>query len=203
MPDTVPLSIRIAFVATGLALWLLQYFLINRRARPDRTRFHPATRLDASIPIVPAFAFVYFSTYFLAVLPPLLVADSGAFVRLVVAYCVITVIGSTVHVALPSRIERLELAESDRKQSLSLRVLACFQRCCKPYGNFPSIHVAYGVAAVVVAYAAFGAGMAAAVLVWAVLVAVSTLVTRQHYIADVAAGAALGGMVTVAVFLLA
>lgn len=202
MPATVPLSIRVAFVATGLALWLLQYFVINRSAGPERARFLPVTRLDALIPVVPSFAFVYFSTYVLAVLPPLLVQDGPAFVQLVVAYCVITLIGSAVHVTVPSRIERLDLLESERERSFSLRVLARFQRMCRPYGNFPSIHVAFGSAAVIIAYVVFGAAVAAAVFVWAALVAVSTLVTRQHYVADVAAGAALGGLVTVAVFLL-
>jgi membrane-associated phospholipid phosphatase len=202
MSATVPLAVRLAFVGAGLALWLLQYFVINRSIRPDRPRFLPATRLDALIPVVPGFAFVYFSTYVLAVLPPLLVQDRAAFVRLVVAYCIITLLGSIVHLTVPSRIERLDLLEPGQEQTLSRRVLARFQRCCRPYGNFPSIHVAFGSAAVIIAYAAFGATMAVAVFVWAALVAVSTLVTRQHYVADVAAGAALGGLVTVAVFLL-
>lgn len=201
MPETVPLIFRFAFVAIGLVLWMLQYFAINRSSRPERPRFHPRTRLDALIPVVPRFAPVYFSTYLLALAAPLLVADTVLFLKLAVSYALVTLVGSTIHVLVPSRIERLELSEEVPDQSLSVRLLARFQRFCRPYGNFPSIHVAFGIAAIIVAYAAYGALAGVLVLVWAVLIAVSTLVTRQHYVADVAAGAALGGAVTGLVFL--
>jgi membrane-associated phospholipid phosphatase len=68
-----------------------------------------------------------------------------------------------------------------------------FQRVCKPHGNFPSMHVALSVPAVGACFMAGGPLLGSLTLVWAILVALSTLFTKQHYILDVLAGL-LGGV---------
>lgn len=57
-----------------------------------------------------------------------------------------------------------------------------------PYNCFPSLHVAYAFVSALTCYRVHrGVGTAAAL--WAALIGVSTLYTKQHYVADVIVGA--------------
>jgi membrane-associated phospholipid phosphatase len=68
-----------------------------------------------------------------------------------------------------------------------------------PYNCFPSLHVAYSfVAAFACSRVHRGVGLAATM--WAALIGVSTLYTKQHYVTDVVVGA-LAGWVAYLVFL--
>jgi membrane-associated phospholipid phosphatase len=79
-------------------------------------------------------------------------------------------------------------------------MLALFQKTCKPYGNFPSMHVGLSVPVVAANFMAGGPVIGGVMLVWAVLIAVSTLYTKQHYILDVLAGVAGGLVISALVF---
>lgn len=199
MPDTLSLPIRLAALGVGVALWVAQYFLINRMKRPLRARIRTDSRLDAFLPFAPGFMVVYLTTYLFGVLPPLMVNETTLFFRLGVVYATTTLIAATIHVVWPSEIVRAELRGDPR---FSARLITWFQRLCKPYGNFPSIHVAFSVVTVLTGYLVAGPLVGSLLLVWALLIAVSTLVTRQHYLLDVVAGGALGGGVAAAAFFL-
>jgi membrane-associated phospholipid phosphatase len=57
-----------------------------------------------------------------------------------------------------------------------------------PHGCFPSLHVAYSFVSAFTCYRVNrGVGVAAAV--WATLIGISTVYTKQHYVVDVIAGA--------------
>lgn len=193
MSGTLPLSVRVVALTIGLALWLAQYFLINNLRRPRRPRFRPETALDGRLPVVPQLVFIYFSTYLLGALPALMVGDAALYVRFALSYGIITALSAAVHLAYPSEIVRLETAG---RPGLSWRLIGWFQGVCKPYGNFPSVHVAFAALAVTAGYVAAGPIVGSLFLVWAALVAVATLVIRQHYILDAVAGAVLGGVAT-------
>lgn len=193
MSGTLPLWMRVIALATGLTLWLGQYFLINNATRSRRPRFRPATALDGRLPVIPSLIFVYFSTYLLGALPALIVGDVALYVRFAVSYGIITALSAAVQLAYPSEIVRLE---TEGRPGLSWRLIGWFQGVCKPYGNFPSVHVAFAVLAVIAGFVVAGPVVGSLFLVWAALVAASTLALRQHYILDALAGAALGGAVT-------
>ena len=193
MSGTLPLWVRVVALTIGLALWLAQYFLINNLTRPRRPRVRPETGLDRRLPVVPQLVFVYFSTYLLGALPALIVGDAALYARFALSYGLITMLSAAVHVAYPSEIVRLETMG---RSGLSWRLIDWFQGICKPYGNFPSVHVAFAVLAVIAGYLAAGPLVGTLFLVWAALVVASTLAIRQHYILDVLAGGALGGGVT-------
>lgn len=68
-----------------------------------------------------------------------------------------------------------------------------------PYNCFPSLHVAWACVSALTCYRVHrGVGIVAAL--WAALIGVSTLYTKQHYVADVIAGA-LAGYVAYPLFL--
>ena len=59
-----------------------------------------------------------------------------------------------------------------------------------PYNCFPSLHVAWAFVAALTCYRVHrGVGLVA--LVWAAIIGVSTLFTKQHYVVDVIAGIAI------------
>ncbi len=199
MSESLSLPIRLAALGIGVAVWLLQYFLINNIETPRRQRFRPSTALDALIPFVPGFILVYLTTYLFGILPALMISDRALFIRLGVTYGVITLVAAVIHVAFPSSIVRVDVSG---ERGLSHRLIACFQHFAKPYGNFPSIHVAFSVLTVFTGFMVAGAPVGVLFFVWALLIALSTLVVKQHYVLDVVAGGALGGGVTAIVFLL-
>jgi membrane-associated phospholipid phosphatase len=102
----------------------------------------------------------------------------------------ITAIASLIHATVPSKIERNEILVTD---GFSGKLIDLFQKTCKPYGNFPSMHVALSVPVVGVNYLVSGPIVGSITLIWAVLIALSTLYTKQHYILDVLAGL-IGGV---------
>jgi len=60
----------------------------------------------------------------------------------------------------------------------------------RPYNCFPSLHVAYAFLAALTCYR-IHRGLGIAALVYAALIGISTLYTKQHYVVDVVAGALL------------
>jgi membrane-associated phospholipid phosphatase len=71
--------------------------------------------------------------------------------------------------------------------------LEVFYQIDQPYGCFPSLHVAYSF---VGAFACLRMDRTVGVVAcaWAVLIAVSTVYTKQHYAIDAFVGAAIGGI---------
>jgi hypothetical protein len=104
---------------------------------------------------------------------------------MLVSFASISVVASLIHAAFPSKIERRENLDTG---ALSGRMLGLFQKTCKPYGNFPSMHVGLSVPVVAANFLAGGPILGSITLVWAILIALSTLYTKQHYILDVLAG---------------
>ncbi len=157
---------------------------------PSR-RIDLGIELDRKIPYVPLFALAYFSTYIFVVQPFFILSDARQFYWMLTSFVSISVLSSLIHATIPSKIERVEQVTVG---GLSGWMLALFQKTCKPYGNFPSMHVGLSVPVVAANFMAGGSVIGGVMLAWAVLIAVSTLFTKQHYILDVLAGVA-GGLV--------
>jgi membrane-associated phospholipid phosphatase len=163
---------------------------------PNR-RIDLGIELDRKIPYVPLFALVYFSTYVFVIQPFFVLSNARQFYWMLTSFVSISVISSLIHATVPSKIERVEQVTAG---GLSGWMLALFQKTCKPYGNFPSMHVGLSVPVVAVNFMAGGPIVGGIMLVWAVLIAVSTLFTKQHYILDVLAGVAGGLVISALVF---
>lgn len=189
MPSELPLSTRLSILLPCVALWVAHYFVINRRDPKSRRRKHWSTRLDASIPFVPQSAMVYLSTYAYGLSPFILISETRLFLATTYAFLIITAVSRFIYVTFPSEVNRVH---DFRPDSLPLKLLALYQQHCRPYDNFPSTHVAYSVVVVGTAFLYWGPRLGALFLLWALLIAISTLTAKQHYLADVASGGALG-----------
>jgi membrane-associated phospholipid phosphatase len=150
----------------------------------------PATSLDARFPAEPVWALVYGCLYlFLVVLPVLVVRDETLIRRMLCAYLFIWITAYVCFLLYPTVAPRPPRVGGDGFAAWGLRFLYSAD---PPYNCFPSLHVAHSfVSALAVRRVHRRLGDAAAAC--AGLVALSTLYTRQHYVADVAAGILLAG----------
>ncbi|CAG1012308.1 undecaprenyl-diphosphatase [Anaerolineales bacterium] len=163
---------------------------------PNR-RIDLGIELDRKIPYLPLFALAYFSTYIFVLQPFFILSDARQFHWMLTSFVSISVLSSLIHAAVPSKIERVERVTVG---GLSGWGLALFQKTCKPYGNFPSMHVGLSVPVVAANFMTGGPVIGGVMLAWAVLIAVSTLFTKQHYILDVLAGIAGGAVISALVY---
>ena len=191
MEETLSLSFRLIILVLTLLGWLVIYFFVNRLQVDPVRRIDLGTELDWKTPYIPLFALVYFSTYIFVVQPFFILSNTRQFYLMLISFVSVSVVSSLIHATVPSKIERVEQVTAG---GLSGWMLGLFQKTCKPYGNFPSMHVGLSVPVVIANFMAGGPIAGSIMLVWAVLIAVSTLYTKQHYILDVCAGL-IGGLI--------
>ncbi len=190
MDTILSLPFRLEILALTLLGWLSIYFFVNRLQVEPHSRLDLAMPLDGRIPFVPQLALIYFSTYIFVIQPFILLSEARQFYWMLTSFGTITVIASLIHAIVPSKIERNEILVAD---GLSGKLINLFQKTCKPYGNFPSMHVALSVPVVGVNFIVAGPIAGSISLIWAILIALSTLYTKQHYILDVLTGL-IGGV---------
>ncbi len=190
MENTLSLTYRLEILILTLLGWLILYFFVNRLEVAHERRLDLGMEIDRKIPFLPQFALVYFSTYIFVVQPFLVLADARQFYWMLASFVTISVGSSLIHATVPSKIER---REELNVAGMSGWMLGLFQKTCKPYGNFPSMHVGLSVPVVGANYIIFGPLVGTVTLLWGILIALSTLFTKQHYILDVLAGA-VGGL---------
>ena len=191
MKETLSLSFRLIILVLTLLGWLVIYFFVNRLQVDPVRRIDLGTELDRKTPYIPLFALAYFSTYIFVIQPFFILSNRRQFYLMLTSFILISVISSLIHATIPSKIERVEQVTAG---GLSGWMLGLFQTTCKPYGNFPSMHVGLSVPVVIANFMAGGPIPGSIMLVWAALIAVSTLYTKQHYILDVCAGL-IGGLI--------
>ena len=190
MDTIIPLQFRLEILTLTLLGWVGVYFFVNRLQVEPQRRLDLAMPLDRRIPFVPQLALVYFSTYIFVIQPFIILTEARQFYWMLASFGSITVIASLIHATVPSKIERNEILVAD---GLSGKMINLFQKTCKPYGNFPSMHVALSVPVVGANFLVAGPTAGSISLIWAILIALSTLYTKQHYILDVLAGL-IGGV---------
>lgn len=153
-----------------------------------RTLHVPAIAADARVPLVPAWGFIYGALYlFLILLPVFVVRDEPHVRRTFLAYLSVWLTSYAIFVAYPTAAPRPLHVAATGFPGWGIRFLYAAD---PPYNCFPSLHVAHSfVSAFACRLVHRGVGRVA--VLCASLVAFSTLLTRQHYILDVAAGIAL------------
>lgn len=168
-----------------LTIWIVNQ-ITSLRSRTFPTRHW----LDDRIPFIPHFALIYFSAYLLGNGGYLFLRHSSDFPTILLGYLIIYITSNACYLLFPSRVERREqLAPS----SLSTLLISRFQAVSKPFNNFPSMHVSYCLYSALVVIGFTGmAWWSWLLLAWAGVVALSTLLIKQHHLLDVGAGTLLG-----------
>ena len=179
---------------------ILYYLLIttilhlNSRSARQSNHFSARLPIDDRVPFRPGLSPVYFSAYGLGVAGYLAVVENPILPRIVIGYFAIFMVCALVYWFLPSRIER---ANPAAVPLLRARWLVAYQRTADPYNNFPSMHTAFCTYSALVVFLFFRpTWLGWLMFFWLGLVMISTLLTKQHYLLDLVAGA----LVSAAVF---
>lgn len=161
----------------ALLTWILTYFIINQLVENKSHYYDFSTAFDNLIPLVPIFAIIYVSAYVLMFIYPLFFENTKAYF-----YSFFALVGITFFsfLVFPGYFPRPELGND-----IFSRFLAWIYSVDKPYNLFPSSHVSLTVLNALIFKNVW-------VYIWAVLIILATLFTKQHYILDALSGALLG-----------
>jgi membrane-associated phospholipid phosphatase len=183
-----PLRARVVVPAFTLMVLVPCYLVIAVVTR-GRTLHLPELALDRMISVQPAWAVIYISYLAVPFLPVLVIRQEELIRRTFLAWLMVWIAGYACFLIYPTILPRPvgEIGEG---------FFAWFLRgvydADPPRNCFPSLHVATPFVAALSCWRAHrGVGLAACV--WALLIALSTLFTKQHYVADVIAGILLAG----------
>lgn len=171
-----------------LLVSLVPFYIFLPELFPPDTRHVPALALDRALPLIPAWALVYGALYLFLILLPIFVVRQDAHIRRTVhAYLLVWVTAYAFFAVYPTAAPRPERVIGEGFAVWGLRALYSSD---PPYNCFPSLHVAHSfVSALACLRVHRGVGMIATCC--AAAVALSTLFTKQHYVADVIAGVLL------------
>ena len=190
LPGLITFLVWRSQLATALVSLAPMYIVIAIFTR-ERATVQPLLWLDELVPVEPAWMLVYGSLYvFILILPLLVVRDRPLIQRAMRAYLLVMGLSYVVFLLYPTSAPRPEMVAERGFAAWTLRGVYSID---PPYNCFPSLHVAYAfVSACACLRVHRGVGIAA--LVWAALIGVSTVYTKQHYVADVLGGAAAAAL---------
>lgn len=173
-PVTLPMVLLVALVPF--------YLVIAGRVGAVHT---PALSLDHLLPLAPTWALVYGALYlFLIVLPVLVIQQEELIRRTVWAYLTVWIVAYISFVLYPTVAPRADIVAGEGFAVWGLRFL---YDADPPYNCFPSLHVAHSFVSALACYRVHRA-LGIFTMLCASLVALATLFTKQHYVADLIAG---------------
>ena len=184
-----PLRARVVVPAVALMVLVPCYLVIPAMTR-GRALHLPELDLDRMVPVQPAWAVIYLSYFLFPFVTVLVVRQEELIRRTFLAWLAVWITGYACFLVYPTILPR-------PAGELGPGFFAWFLRgiydADAPRNCFPSLHVATPfVSALTIWRVHRGTGVA--VGAWAGLIALSTLFTKQHYVADVVSGILLAGV---------
>ena len=178
-PVTIPMVLLVSLVPL--------YLVIANQASTGTVRA-PVLAVDRLFPLAPTWALVYGALYaFLIVLPVFVVQQEELIRRTVWAYLTVWTVAYICFMLYPTVAPRPDVVPGKGFGVWGLRFL---YDADPPYNCFPSLHVAHSFVSALASYRVHRTLGLVAILC-ASLVALSTLFTKQHYVADIIAGTLL------------
>jgi membrane-associated phospholipid phosphatase len=152
----------------------------------------PLTPLDRAIPLVPWTIFIYTSEYWLFISAYFIFRDELTRNKYIWSYFGVLAFGAVFFVFLPTTYPRSEYPLVGDPSAFTYRVFQALRNADDPSNCFPSMHV---TCCYLTAFAFLERPESRRnfwiYFIWASLIALSTLPTKQHYIVDVVGGVML------------
>ena len=181
-------SIRILVILGFLLFFLAVYFPVSLLTIKNGVFHDVKFPGEESIPFLPWTFFIYISDYLLPAVAFFMVREKKELKGMFLAYGLAIVIHGVFWAVYP--VHYLLRPDLGAHPAGLLKVIARFYALDTPAVNcFPSLHVTYAFLSYFV-FRRHGSRAAPAVFILVVLISLSTLTFKQHYVADV-----LGGMV--------
>jgi len=170
---------------------LVPGYLVIANVTQHRAVYAPAMPLDDMFSLQPIWALIYGPLYLFLILLPLFVVHQPDHIRRTFASYLTVWIGAyAIFVLYPTTAPRPAEVLGDGFAVWGLRFL---YDADPPYNCFPSIHVAHSFVSASSCYR-IHRRLGWVALIGAALVALSTLFTKQHYVADVIGGMCFAGL---------
>jgi len=151
-------------------------------------------RIDEHIPYWPSWVWIYSCIYYPLILYlNFVLRTPQEFTHVAASFILLLLLQMTFFVLFPVATPE-HWRDYNQERSLSERFLALVQRFDARTNSFPSMHVSVAMLTALHLQPHMGAGAFA----FPVLIALSCLFTKQHYLIDLPAGAALGWLTYVA-----
>jgi len=164
-----------------------QFYFWCQRNAPFAAR-ELASAVDERIPYVPSWVWIYSFLYYPAILYVNLVLDSPEqFTQVASSYMLLIALQAPIFLLFPVSTPQHWRLRPERR-TLSERFLAFVQRFDAPTNSFPSMHTSVAMLTALHLYERHGT----ASFVFPALIGLSCLFTKQHYLIDIPAGAAMG-----------
>jgi membrane-associated phospholipid phosphatase len=163
------------------------YFWCQRHhAKPRELRLP----IDDWIPYRPHWVWVYSLLYYPVILYVNWILESpGHFTHVAASYLLLLFLQMAFFILFPV-VTPPSWRSSERRRTLSERFLSLVQRFDASSNSFPSMHVSVAMLTALHLHSRLGPW----VFGFPILIALSCLFTKQHYVVDLPAGAALGWM---------
>jgi membrane-associated phospholipid phosphatase len=169
-------------------IWPL-YVYINQLELHDHFKKHILEiELDKLIPFEPIWVFVYASMYVIVILPFVYVKNHLLYRRMFFSFCCTGLIAYVIFLVYPTYDILRPVTNPFDFQRFFLAIDNAHD---SPYNCFPSLHVGFSMTAGLWTYYADRSKLGLAILIWAILVSVSVLFVKEHYIADLLGGGVL------------
>lgn len=195
LPGIVAYLVWRMLVASALISLLPLYFVIGALT-PAVPRHMPFTALDRLMPLQPSWMLAYGSMYVFVLLPLLVVRHPPIFRRALRSYVTVILIAYAGFLLYPTVTPRPASVAPGGFAAWCLRLNYALDT---RYNCFPSLHVAHSFISALSSYRVHRrVGLIAAL--WAAVIGVSTVYTKQHYAIDVVGGA-LSALLAYAIFL--
>jgi membrane-associated phospholipid phosphatase len=169
------------------------YFFVQKHHARRPRQFN--TRLDDLIPFWPSWVWIYSGLYYPIILMLVFAQPSyEAFSKTAFSFLVLLAMQFSVFFFFPVKIPDRWRAY-DPSKSLSLRMLAVVHDFDKMVNSIPSMHVSVATLTAIHLHLAFAAQLGPFVGIvygFPVLIALSALFTKQHYVYDILPGAGFG-----------
>ena len=178
-------------VAMVVLMLIVPLYIFIGEEMPSRTLHAPEIALDRALPLVPAWAIVYGVLYmFLILLPFFVIRDETQLRRTLYAYLAVWITAYVCFVVYPTVAPRPPKVAGDGFVIWGLRFL---YDADPPYNCFPSLHVAHSFVSAIACWRVYRRlGIIATIC--AILVGLSVIFTKQHYVLDVVAGVILAAI---------
>ena len=175
----------------NLAIWLIGYFSLNRLIHFEHYYAIPLTPLDA-LPLLPWTIYIYSTCWYNSALGIFLLPSKRAAWRFLGAILCAYAINFAFFALIPTQIEALResvVAVTPEMSPLWRWQFELTHKIDGPYTCFPSLHITN---CVLVTLAHWRSRWRYWLLGWAILIAFSTLTTKQHVSLDILGGIFVG-----------
>lgn len=191
-PGRVRLALEAALIGGALAVFCTWGFMglhgMNARLEAGGHRFlYPATWLDAHIPLRVEWIWPYLSYYPMCFMPIFLLYRMSNLRRIALAYAVEFGVAFLCFYLIPMRMQQPAIVGTGAAYD-AMRWLYGID---SGYNIFPSLHTANAVMIAMAFFRLHPRPWGILMWLWALAIMASTVLVKQHYVLDVAAGVAL------------